>query len=132
MPPSLKQFTAAIFLIAFTAVTFSKVVIFISFFANQKYIAENLCINKAKPATNCCGKCQLSKKITNEDNKDRQNPTRKNENKNEVFSPTSFNTSESRYWQPIVKRYPPFRLNKCTDRSFAIFHPPLVLPATVA
>jgi len=42
-----------------------------TFFANQDYIAANLCVNKDHPEMHCNGQCQLDKKL-NEDNKQNQ------------------------------------------------------------
>lgn len=30
---------------------------------NKRYIAENLCENRAKPQSSCCGKCYLGKQL---------------------------------------------------------------------
>ena len=115
---------AAIFLFAFTALSFSKAVVYIDFYANQKFIAQNLCINKAKPKMHCAGKCQLEKKMTDEANNEKQNPGSKNENRTEIFTPVSFSAIFTCYNQPVIKVFPSFRLNKCIVRSFEIFHPP--------
>lgn len=120
-----KQITAAIFLVAFLAQTFNKAVIVIDFYSNQKYIAENLCINKDKPQMHCCGKCQLCKRLKQEDNKDKQNPERRNENKNEVLSSRSFfaTCNFSRILIADLK-YTSYRNDKTVDRSIPVFHPP--------
>lgn len=119
----MKQLATTMFLIAFTVQTFNKAVIFIDFYTNQKYIAENFCVNKAKPKMNCNGKCQLSKKITNEDNKDKQNSNRKNENKDDPFSQSLF-TAFDILDCVIIKAFPPFYPDERTHCSFDIFHPP--------
>lgn len=59
------------------AETFNKGLIIADFLANRKYISENLCINKNKPQMHCCGKCQLSKKMNQENKKDSNFPERK-------------------------------------------------------
>jgi len=120
-----KKLTAILFLIAFTAQTFSSAVIVVNFYANQKYIAENLCVNKDKPKMNCCGKCQLSKKLNQEDNKDKQNPNRRNENRDEVISSKSFFASyHTLYTNSYTLIYPLYHAGKAVDRSADIFHPP--------
>ena len=43
--------------------SFSKVLIVIDYQANKAYIMEFLCINRDKPQLGCEGKCQLSKKL---------------------------------------------------------------------
>jgi len=55
---------AVIFLIvALMACNFSRFFIYAGFELNQKYIAENLCVNKSKPWLHCNGKCYFMKKI---------------------------------------------------------------------
>ena len=83
-------------------------------------------MNKANLIKRCCGKCQLSKKIATEDNKDKQNPDRKNENKSELFSPAFFLSPDKLYCKTLIKAYPPFHLYKCIGCSFDIFHPPSI------
>ena len=77
---------ATFFLLSFLIQTFSTNLITADFYANQKYIAAALCVNKNNPEMKCCGKCQLTKKLKQEENKDKQNPGRKSENKEEVIS----------------------------------------------
>jgi hypothetical protein len=43
--------------------TFSKTIIYLSFKINQDYIAKNLCENRGAPEKHCCGKCQLEKRM---------------------------------------------------------------------
>ena len=42
---------------------------------NQDYIAAVLCINKAKPASACNGKCYLSKKMKDQERQEQTIPT---------------------------------------------------------
>lgn len=44
----------------------------LSYYANTKAYAE-FCINKAKPGLHCNGKCQLAKKIQQEEKKEQNN-----------------------------------------------------------
>jgi hypothetical protein len=122
-----KQLTAAILIIAFLAQTFSRAVIVIDFYANQKYIAANLCVNKDKPQMHCCGKCQLCKRLKQEDNKDKQNPERKSDNKDEVLSSKSFfPTCNFTRYLIANYNYASYQNEKVVKRSSAIFHPPTV------
>jgi hypothetical protein len=73
----LRNTVILILLISTLVSTFDKGFIVLNFFANQKYIAQNLCENRDKPRLNCCGKCQLRKKLNQEDKKDNQLPERK-------------------------------------------------------
>jgi hypothetical protein len=42
---------------------------------NQDYIASVLCINKAKPASSCNGKCYLSKKMKEQEKQEQTIPS---------------------------------------------------------
>lgn len=44
-----------------------KTILVVSFLSNQKFIAENLCENRAKPEMHCNGKCHLRKQIQKEE-----------------------------------------------------------------
>lgn len=119
----IKQLIAFLLLTAFTAQTFGQAITVANFYIHQDYIAKTLCVNKDKPQMKCCGKCQLSKKIKQEEKQDQQNPERK-ESKNEVLSSKSFFpdfisvvTSSS----ILFKSYPLFDSIKM---PFSIFHPP--------
>ena len=76
---------AILLVVAFFAQTFSKGLIVANYFTNTQAYAKN-CINKAKPKMHCNGKCQMMKKLKQEENKDSQNPDRKNEIKIDVSS----------------------------------------------
>ena len=41
--------------------TFKEVVSYLSFQINQKYIAQNLCVNRNQAESMCHGKCMLKK-----------------------------------------------------------------------
>lgn len=71
---------------AFLAQTFNQGFIELSYVVNRASFEKN-CENKYRPALHCNGKCQLMKKLKEEEKKDQRNPERKQENKNE--SPSS-------------------------------------------
>jgi hypothetical protein len=77
-------------LVSFLIQTFSTSLVVVNFYTNQKYMVANFCINKYRPQMKCSGKCQLTKKLKQEENKDCQYPGRKFENKEEVISSKSF------------------------------------------
>jgi hypothetical protein len=59
----LKQ-TITIFLVITIAIqTFSKWIVILVYEMNKDYIANNLCVNRAKPSSCCKGKCFLRKKL---------------------------------------------------------------------
>ena len=65
-----KQISIYILLIAFVMQTFSQVTIYASFFLQQDYIAEFLCINKDVESSTCNGNCQLKKELAKESSQD--------------------------------------------------------------
>lgn len=108
---------------AFAVQTFERAVIVINYYTNTASFAKN-CENKAKPMLHCNGRCQMLKKLKQEENKDKQNPERKNDNKEEVLylSQSQFNWQ---YHQTIVvMAYPPYNNSITKDISFDFFQPP--------
>jgi hypothetical protein len=71
-----RRLTAFIFIAAFLAQTFSRSFIIADYYADTAKYARN-CVNKAKPKMNCNGKCQMMKKLQEEEKKDQENPDRK-------------------------------------------------------
>lgn len=114
---------AILLVIAFLAQTFSKGLIIANYYTNKEAYAKN-CINKAKPKMHCNGKCQMMKKLKQEENKEGQNTERKNEIKTDLLffaqikQPITYQLSLNKIQFPIVK----FQLTQ--DISVEFFHPP--------
>ncbi|MCB0425478.1 MAG: hypothetical protein KDD13_12650 [Mangrovimonas sp.] len=70
----MKRPLSILLLIVFLLPQFAKVGIFISFKANQDFIAKVLCINKDKPELQCNGKCHLAKELNKTESKDQNSP----------------------------------------------------------
>jgi hypothetical protein len=62
--------------VAFLLSTFSKGLILVDYYTNPGRFAKS-CENKARPKMHCNGKCQVMKKMSQEENKDKQNNTKK-------------------------------------------------------
>jgi hypothetical protein len=113
-----------ILFIVLLAQTFDKLCITLDYYANTSAYSQN-CENKDKPMMHCCGKCQLRKKLLQEE-KDKQNPDRRAENKNEVvLSSKSFFATVS----PITSyeldiQHPHYSEAKERTMPRSIFHPP--------
>jgi hypothetical protein len=120
------QLIVSLFLAIFLAQTFSHFFIIADYYTHIAEYAKN-CENKAFPMMHCNGKCQLMKKLRQEQKEDQDNQERLANGKNEVvfFSRSglacltapvldlhSVATSEIRYYGPS--------LILCVD----IFHPP--------
>ncbi len=120
-----KQCSVFLLLLAVIATTFSRTVIVVNFYANQDYIAKNLCENRAKPMMRCCGKCQLRKRLSHQDNQDKNDPERRGENRSLVF----FHDELSPFLSAPIRdthilSYALFSSKEPVDRALAIFHPP--------
>lgn len=63
----MKFVLAPIFILLILIQTFSKWAVVVEYNLNKNYIAKNLCINKAKPKLHCRGKCQMMKKLAEEE-----------------------------------------------------------------
>ena len=85
--------------------------------------AQN-CINKAKPQLHCNGKCQLMKKLKQEEKKDAQNPERRSNGKDEVLSSKSFFASVNNIIALKVNVHPLYHSGIPVDRAETFFHPP--------
>lgn len=75
---------AIILLLVMLTVTFSKWVIIAEFKINQKYISENLCVNKNKPRSCCHGKCYLGKQLVKDEKSDAQDLPQKGKEKVDI------------------------------------------------
>ena len=92
---------------------------------NTNAYAKN-CVNKARPAMHCNGKCQMMKKIREEERKNQQDAERKAENLKQVLSSQSSFAkivdlhldSTERIQGLFIRSYYAF------DRHLNIFHPP--------
>lgn len=112
---------------AFFAQTFSKAFMIADYFIYYQTYLQN-CENKAKPVLRCNGKCQLSKKIKQEEKKEQNNPERKMENKNEVLSSKSFYSSTISVFtlDNYLKKISFYQSLILASPTFDFFHPPQV------
>jgi hypothetical protein len=119
-----KQIAAIFLIIAFTTQAFSGGFVMLNYYSNTAAFAKN-CENKARPKMHCNGKCQMMKKLQQEEKQDQQNPERKSENKIEVLSSKSFFYSTATTFSaiafkaiPVEKDYPLAAI------AYSFFHPP--------
>jgi len=118
----LKSFGAILFFVAFFTQTFNQSFIVFGFYANRSFYA-GICENKARLILHCNGKCQLAKKLQQEEKKDQQNPQRRLENKMENLVFLSY---YSIYFLslPSQREYVTIATEKPVDVPFSVFHPP--------
>jgi hypothetical protein len=119
----LKRLTAIILIAAFVTQTFSNGFVMLSYYTNTETFAKN-CVNKARPLLHCNGKCQLMKKLQQEENTNKQNPQRRNENKTEplYFSGNQF--ALQLIPVSIKVAYPSFKSQPTQKITVDFFQPP--------
>ena len=122
----LRQIIAAVFLFAFCMQTFSKAIIAVNFYANRTEIAQALCENKDKPQMNCCGKCQLKKRLSKQDKAEDKERDRKSENKTDVTSAASFFPEYTFASFVNEPHYPDLAIGDPTDITSDFFRPPSI------
>jgi len=119
-----KQITATLLLLAFAASTFFQAVIVVSYYANTAAYAKN-CENKAIPAMHCNGKCQMMKKLQEEEKQNRENSERKAESKTEVLSSKSFYPQLATRVYTVASNIFFTRTEDCPQSHLLdVFHPP--------
>ena len=119
---------AAVLLIMLLSIqTFSKWVWELDYRLNQTYIANNLCMNKAKPQLHCNGKCQLAKKLAEEENNNKTSGTAslKNDASTVLFKQETA-AADFSLNNPPLKHQAIYILKPCTLANPAVFHPPVV------
>jgi hypothetical protein len=118
-----RQLAVIFLLIAFSVQVFNRTVIVLDYYTNTASFARN-CENKAKPIMHCKGKCQMMKKLKEEEKKEQQVPERMAV-KNDVVSSKSFFTTgtivDFVYTRSYLTYYSPFFPEGATT---SIFHPP--------
>ena len=119
-----RQIATILLLVAFSAQTFNRAVIIVGYYVNTASFVDK-CENKAAPELDCEGKCQVTKKIKDEDKKEQQNPERKVSNHNEVISSKSFYCSLLSEIPTIADPYfISYKFFLPKDLQSEIFHPP--------
>ena len=120
----LRQCIAFILLLAFMASTFSKAVIVADFYANQDYIAKNLCENRGNPKMHCCGRCLLRKRLNKDANQEQNNPERRVDNKEVLFVEENFAKLNAPLFSESTLLYGALVVTIPADRFATIDHPP--------
>jgi len=119
----LKFFIATILLIAFATQTFTKGLIILDYYANTASFEKD-CVNKDKPMMHCCGRCQLKKKLQQEENNEKNAEQRDNKNELPLSSKSFFATVPIR--KELAYNIIYLSLSGCKEIKMprSIFHPP--------
>jgi hypothetical protein len=121
-----RYFTAILLFIAFGTQTFQRAFMVLDYYANTGSFAKK-CENRFRPQMHCNGQCLLMKKLKEQENKEKQNPERKQENKNEViFSGSAFASLNIFSVEKTSTAYPAGEVACTINMPRAFFHPPNV------
>lgn len=118
---------AFLLLLVFLTQTFSRYLLVADYYVNTSAFIEN-CINKDRPWMHCNGRCQLCKKLNQQDSpEDKQTPERKTANNGSetLYSATSFVEFNALHLAALINlQYPEFAAVKPTGMPRYLFHPP--------
>jgi purine-cytosine permease-like protein len=119
----LQKFATFILLVSFAVQVFNRVTIVADYYTNTAFYQKN-CENITKPILKCNGKCQMAKKLKEEEKKDQQNPERRIDNKNEFFSNIAY--TDLLILVPVLteKKYFPLSSGIITSAPQSVFRPP--------
>jgi len=123
------QLTVVAVLFALMLQCFSKMIVVAEFYANRDYIARNLCINRLNPAVHCEGRCQLDKRILQDEKNGKDKEAFRSAREEVLSSKSFFATSVVPVTVAVVRVYPIGRVAGPVDRPISIFHPPCWLLA---
>jgi hypothetical protein len=76
----LNRIVVIFLIVTLVASNFQRLFIYAGFELNQKYIAENLCVNKDKPWLHCNGKCYFMRKIKQAEEKEKSDDAQSQKN----------------------------------------------------
>jgi hypothetical protein len=121
-----KRTTVLFLMLAFLAQAFSRYFIIADYYVDNSTYLEN-CINKDKPWMKCNGRCQLCKKLHQQDNTDKQIPDRRaGGDRNDPLTSTPSNNgfTANNPFTVISLRYPEQPGRQTTRMPRSHFHPP--------
>lgn len=102
--------------------TFGKELVLAQFMLNRDYIANVLCINKARPQLACHGQCQLMKEMTKETKKEQNGNAVKD--KYEVVLSEITTTFHLTPYVAVNELFTAYAGGMHRDPLHAVFHPP--------
>jgi hypothetical protein len=104
----------------------SRFFVYAGFEANQKYIAQNLCINKNRPCMQCNGHCYLMKKLKQAEEKEKKQEREEQKSRYQEALPN--NPATISFKAPVIPvTYPAYLPQALAKRVSAIFHPPQIV-----
>jgi hypothetical protein len=121
----MRQLSIILLLAAFLMQCFSKTFIVADYYVNTSSFAQN-CENKARPMMHCNGKCQMMKKLKEEENREKQNAERKGDGKTEIIADENGFAGVEHITITLSQSFVIRNNNLVKDMAADIFHPPAV------
>jgi hypothetical protein len=118
------KWTVPILMLLILITTFTKGFVWLQYQGNKDFISKNLCVNKSRPQLHCKGKCQLMKKMADEEQENSSSPVPKLKS---GFEETAIivTTNHCRLGVEFVTTWHPFTKNSAYNSPvFPVFHPP--------
>lgn len=121
----MKPILVSILLMLVLTQTFSRWFVLIEYELNKEFIAKNLCINKSKPQLHCNGKCQMMKKLAEDE---KQNAPANTNTKIKVQEVSCTDTLPEigikAFEEGSLHHYSCYLIAKYASPFSSIFHPP--------
>lgn len=121
----LKEAAACFLLLVFLTQTFSGDLTVADYYLNTAAYAQN-CINKDKPMMHCNGRCQMAKKLQQQQKSDKQVPENRSGKSGGALSSTNFfnDLMISNFGEVILERRAEPSFAKAVGMPRDFFHPP--------
>lgn len=110
-------------ILAFTSSVMCRTVILLDYYANTTAYARD-CVNKAKPTMHCNGKCQVMKKLEQQEKDERDNLEKSADNKTALIAGNSFYSLYAYWFTGLIPAWPRIPVQATVDKSYLLFRPP--------
>lgn len=119
----IKSLTAYLLIFTLLGSNSTRFLVYASFKLNQSYIASVLCENRAKPVLQCKGKCYLTKKLKQADEKEKSQGSESQ--KNRFFEALIQDKAKTNFdLQLLYVINTAVLQQKLTTYTASVFHPP--------
>lgn len=122
----LNRLLSIFLLVALISSNFSRLFIYAGFEANRSYIAKELCVNRARPALHCNGRCYLMKKLKQADEKEKKQEREEKRNQYQEALPVLPATQLTFKAPRVQKQYAAMPAPGLLQQPTSIFQPPKV------
>jgi hypothetical protein len=126
IPVLLKKTVVLVLLGVLLAQTFNRYILVADYYLNTAAYIQS-CVNKDKPAMHCNGRCQLCRKMQQQEKQERQSPQRRIglDGVNPFSSKSSFiDMTGLHRIGGIAFRFPEISVDEAVGMHKSVFHPP--------